>query len=40
MVGIAAMVLAFLAGLFIFTWDKAAIVLVIAVVSWIYATWR
>ncbi len=39
-VGIAAMVLAFLSGLFIFTWDKAAIVMVIAVIAWVYAIWK
>jgi hypothetical protein len=39
-VGIGAIVLAFLSGLFIFTRDKAAFVLVVAVVGWIYATWR
>lgn len=40
LIGIAAMVLAFISGVFIFTWDKAAIVLVIAVLAWIYATWK
>jgi hypothetical protein len=40
LIGIAAMVLAFLSGLFILTWDKAAVVLVIAVIAWIYATWK
>jgi hypothetical protein len=39
-VGIAAIVLAFISVLLIFTWDRAAVVLVVAVVAWIYATWR
>lgn len=39
-IGIGAIVLAFLAGFFIFTWDKAPLVLVISVIAWIYAIWR
>jgi len=39
-IGIAAIVLAFISGFLIFTWDKAAIVLVISAGAWLYATWR
>jgi lysylphosphatidylglycerol synthetase-like protein (DUF2156 family) len=37
-IGIAAIVLAFLSGFFVLTWDKAAIMLVISVIAWAYAT--
>lgn len=39
-VGIAAIVLAFLAGFFVFAWDRAAIMLLISALAWLWATWR
>jgi hypothetical protein len=37
-IGIAAIVLAFLSGFMVLTWDKAAIMLVASVIAWAYAT--
>jgi glucan phosphoethanolaminetransferase (alkaline phosphatase superfamily) len=38
-IGIAAIALAFLSGFYIFSWDKAVIVLGISILAWIYAIW-
>jgi membrane-anchored protein YejM (alkaline phosphatase superfamily) len=37
-VGIAAIVLAFLAEFFVFAWDKAAIMLLVSALAWMWAT--
>ncbi|MDW5563728.1 MAG: hypothetical protein SA339_10925 [Methanomassiliicoccus sp.] len=39
-VGIAAIILAFLAGFFVFSWDKAAIMLAVSALAWLWATWK
>jgi len=38
LVGIAAILLAFLSGFFIFSWDKAALMLLVAALAWLWAT--
>lgn len=40
LVGIAAILLAFLSGFFVFSWDKAAIMLAVAALAWLWAIWR
>lgn len=40
LVGIAAIILAFLAGFFVLSWDKAAIMLLVAALAWLWAIWR
>ncbi|MBI0584016.1 MAG: hypothetical protein ISF22_07290 [Methanomassiliicoccus sp.] len=39
-VGIAAILLAFLAGFFVLIWDRAAIMLLVSVIAWTYAMLR
>ncbi len=39
-VGVAAIILAFLAGFFIFDFDRAVIMLLVSALAWIYATLR
>jgi hypothetical protein len=40
LVGIAAIILAFLAGFFVLIWDRAAIMLLVSALAWLWATWR
>lgn len=40
LVGIAAIILAFLSGFIVFTWDKAAIMLLVSALAWLWATWK